>query len=210
MKPTEVDTRINRALNGVRQAYRAVIKRVNTSGDKVKMQVAGLADETGQDYEMFQTFGITSNPPTDTEAIVIPLGGKSSHSIIIATENGSYRVKSLAPGEVAIYNQDGAKITLKKGKIIEVDCTDFKVNCVNYSVNASAGASFETPNLKASAQLTAAGQINGNGGMSVSGGTGTVFTGTVVHTGGKFSSMGVVLHLHTHKDSLGGQTGLPT
>ena len=198
MNPKQIDGRIKNALNSVRQAYRSLIKRVNTSGPTVKIQIQGLEGETGQDYDLFQQFGFTCNPPVETEAIVIPLGGQTSHSIAIATEAGQYRIKSLASGEVAIYNQDGASITLKKGKIINVDCTEYNVNCQKYSITATAGASYTTPSLTTSAQFTAQGQINGNGGMVVSGGTGATFTGNLTHSGGNLSSNGVILHAHVH------------
>ncbi len=210
MTPKQIDGRIKNFFNGIRQAYRAKIKRVNTGTDIAKVQVEALAGETGQDYDLMAHFGFTYNPPIDSEAIVIALGGQTSHSIIIATENGSYRIKSLKPGEVAVYNQSGASITLKEGRIIDVDCDEYNVNTQKYNVTAPAGSTFTTPNLTTSAMLTAQGQINGNGGMSVQGGTGTTFSGNMMHTGGYIMSNGVVLHLHTHQDSIGGMTGLPT
>jgi len=88
--------------SGVRQAFRGVLNRIISSNPIQTAQVAGLADETLQDVEHIQQFGFTSNPPAGTEAIIIPLGGTSTHGIIIATENGNYRIKSLASGEVAV------------------------------------------------------------------------------------------------------------
>jgi len=75
--------------SGVRQAFRGVLNRINSSNPIQTAQVAGLADETLQDVEHIQQFGFTSNPPAGTEAIIIPLGGTSTHGIIVATENGN-------------------------------------------------------------------------------------------------------------------------
>lgn len=212
MTPKEVDGRVNRLLDSVRKPFRALIKRVNASTPTAKIQVDGLSGETGQDFELMQSFGFTSNPPVDTQAVVLALGGKTSHSVIIATENGAYRVKSLQSGEVAIYNQDGAQITLKKGKIIDVECTEYNVKCEKYNVNASSGAKFDTPMLETSQKLTSQGQISGNNGMTIQGGDGgeTVrLTGNMTHTSGHITSNGVVLDTHTHTDSMGGTTGNP-
>lgn len=212
MNAKEVDSRIKNMINGVRSSFRALVKRVNAGTPTAKIQVDALAGETGQDFELMQSFGFTSNPPVDTQAVVLALGGKTSHSVIIATENGAYRVKSLQSGEVAIYNQDGAKITLKKGKIIDVECTEYNVKCEKYTVNASSGANFNTPMLETNQQFTSQGQIAGNGGMTIEGGEGgeTVkLKGNMNHTDGHITSNGVVLDVHTHKDSLGGSTGEP-
>ncbi|HEH9715082.1 TPA: phage baseplate assembly protein, partial [Pasteurella multocida] len=109
------------------------------SGDNIqKAQVSGLAGETLQDVELMQQFGFTSVPPAGTQVVVVPVGGKTTHSIIIATENGAFRVKNLENGETALYDQSGSTIILKQGRLVEVDCDTFKLNCKTYQVNASA------------------------------------------------------------------------
>lgn len=82
---------------------------------------------------MFQQYGFTSNPPVGTKAIMLPLNGRTSHSVVIATEHASYRLKSLKSGELAIYSDEGSNIILKRGKIIEVNCDEYIVNTKNIS-----------------------------------------------------------------------------
>lgn len=202
-------------LADVRQAFRGVINLVK-SGDSIqKAQVSGLAGETLQDVELMQQFGFTSVPPAGTQVVVVPVGGKTTHSIVIATENGVFRVKNLKNGEVAIYDQSGSTIILKQGRLIEVECDTFKLNCKTYQVNATTSADFTTPKLETSAILTAQGQINGNGGMAVQGGSGATFSGNVVQTGGDFTTDGDVVASgkslvgHTHPGDSGGNTGAP-
>ncbi|HDR1020943.1 TPA: phage baseplate assembly protein V [Pasteurella multocida] len=202
-------------LADVRQAFRGVINLVK-SGDSIqKAQVSGLAGETLQDVELMQQFGFTSVPPAGTQVVVVPVGGKTTHSIVIATENGAFRVKNLKNGEVAIYDQSGSTIILKQGRLIEVECDTFKLNCKTYQVNATTSADFTTPKLETSAILTAQGQINGNGGMAVQGGSGASFSGNVEQTGGNFTTSGDVvasgksLVSHTHPGDSGGNTGAP-
>jgi phage baseplate assembly protein V len=124
------------------------------------VQLKGLAGEQLQDAELFQHFGFTSCPPAGTQCIVLPIGGQTSHAIIIATENGAYRLQ-VASGEMAIYSDEGAFVHIKKGRIVEVECDEYlvktkkyTVETEDYGVTASAGATFETPLLKASDQLS--------------------------------------------------------
>jgi phage baseplate assembly protein V len=141
-------------------------------------------------------------------AVILPVGGKTSHGIVIATEHGSYRLKALAPGEVALYTDEGAKIVMKRGRLIETDCDVFKVNCQTWEVNASASATFNTPALTASAVFNAHGQINGSGGMAISGGSGAHVAGTLTATEDVVAAGKSGAH-HTHPGDSGGITGEP-
>ncbi|MEE6042812.1 phage baseplate assembly protein V, partial [Avibacterium paragallinarum] len=153
--------------------------------------------------------------PTGTQAVIIPIGGQTSHGIVIATENGAFRVKNLQGGEVAIYDQSGSTIVLKQGRLIEVDCDNFVLNCKTYQVNAQTEANFITPKLETSQIFTAQGQINGNGGMAVQGGSGATFSGDVTQTDGSFTTDGDVnasgksLVNHIHTGDNGGNTSSP-
>lgn len=157
----QIDYRINSALNRVRRAFRAVLKRTDSSGKVQTVQAGALAGEKLQDNELFQHYGFTSCPLPGTMAIVLPLNGSTSHGIVIATEHGGYRLKNLKPGEVAIYTDEGASIIMKRGKIIEVNCDEYIVNTKKYNVKAEAysvgatqKASFETPLLSASNDIS--------------------------------------------------------
>lgn len=157
----KVDQRINTALNRIRNAFRGVLTRVNSTGPAQTIQGKGLGAEQLQDMELFQHYGFTSNPLPGTMAVVLPINGKTSHGIVIATEHGRYRLKELKPGEVALYTDEGCNIVLKRGKIIEANCDDFIVNAKNkysvntadYDVNATNKANFDTPLLKATNDL---------------------------------------------------------
>ncbi|WP_215782010.1 phage baseplate assembly protein V [Paludibacterium sp. B53371] len=211
----DVDKRIRRAMAGVRQAFRGVLTLVNSGTSVQLVKGDGLAGEPLQDLELFQDYGFTSNPLPGSMAVILPVGGKTSHGIVIATEHGSYRLKALAPGEVALYTDEGAKIVLKRGRLIETDCDEFKVNCKTWEVNASDKADFNTPMLTASTAVTAKGQITGQGGLAVSGGDGASFSGDVRQTGGGISTDGDVvasgksLVHHKHPGDSGGVTDEP-
>lgn len=165
----QVDQRIRAALRGFRLAFRGRLTRVKSNLTIQQVQVKGLAGEQLQDAEFFQHFGFTSCPPAGTQCIVLPMGGQSSHSIIIATENGAYRIQNLASGEVAIYSSEGAYVHIKKGRIIEADCDEYRVKtkkyiveAEQYSVEASDNAAFTTPKLDTSQDFKAGGEIEDN------------------------------------------------
>ncbi|MNV65734.1 Bacteriophage Mu Gp45 protein [compost metagenome] len=143
-----------------------------------------------QEAEVFQQYGVTSVPPDGAMAIVLPLGGCTSHGVVIATEHSQYRIKGLKPGEVAIYTDEGASIVLKKGKVVEVTCDDYHVECKRFSVTASERADVDTPTLSTSKQLIAQGVITGKGGMSITGGNGITATSLTVN--------GIKIESHKH------------
>jgi len=209
-----IDKRIRKALSGIRLAFRGVLTRITTTGGVQTAQVAGLAPEGLEGIEMFQQYGFTTVPPEGAMAIVLPLGGRTSHGIVIATEHSSYRLQGLESGEVAIYTDEGASIVLKRNRIIAVDCDEWQLNCKKYSVSASESAAFTTPELSTSAKLTAQGFICGNGGMAIKGGDGGVtasFEGNISHKGGTITSVAVTIngvnigpHIHDTPDGPSG------
>lgn len=196
------------ALGAVRQAFRGTLNLVKSADNIQKAQVSGLADETLQDVELMQQFGLTSVPPAGTQVVVLPMGGETTHSIVIATENGSFRVKNLKSGETAVYDESGSTIILKQGRLIEIDCDILKIT-------ATKKVDISSPLVETDHVFTAQGQINGNGGMAVQGGSGASFTGNVTQTKGSFTTDGDVtangksLVSHTHPGDSGGVTGKP-
>ncbi|MDF0377702.1 phage baseplate assembly protein V [Methylophilus sp. YYY-1] len=126
----DVDKRIKRALGSMRLAFRGRLMRVNTSPSVALVQGEGLKLEKLQDNELFQDYGFTSNPPPGTEGIVLPIGGKTVHGIVIATEHGSYRLTGLKSGEVALYTMFGDSIVLRQNHEIEiVAASELKITC---------------------------------------------------------------------------------
>ncbi|KNC92533.1 phage baseplate assembly protein V [Trabulsiella odontotermitis] len=211
----KVNQRIREAGQGIRQAFRAVLTATNSATKVQLLQLVGLKNEGLDGAEYFQHYGFTSNPLPGSMGIVIPLNGSTSHSVIIATEHGTYRLKALKPGEVALYTDEGASVVMKRGRIIETTCDEYIVNCKTYTVVAEQSADFTTPQLTASAQVIAQGKITGNGGMAIKGGgeggyTAT-FEGGVNHTGGTFDSVDVTIngvkigpHIHNTPDGPSG------
>ncbi|RQZ25137.1 phage baseplate assembly protein V [Burkholderia sp. Bp9017] len=192
----EVRKQIDRALAGVRQAYRAVISFCASDTPVQLAQVDGLAAETTPDIELFQHYGFTSNPPEGSMAVVIPLGGKTSHGVIVATEHESYRIQGLKPGEIAIYTDEGDSIIFRRGRIIDIVTETL-------NIAASKEVNMDTPRVNMTKQLNVQEQITGQGGMAVSGGNGVEVDGSMkvsqdVEAGGK----SLVHHKHPYDDGI--------
>lgn len=177
-----IDTRIRRHLAGIRLAFRGVITLVKAAGAVQFVQLDGMSGERLQDAELLQQFGFTSNPPPGSMAVVLPIGGRTAHGIIIATEHGSYRLQSLANGEAALYNQWGDYVALKADRRMQV------VSAV--AVDITAPAVTMSGDLAVQGNIVSQGDVSDHGNKSMLG-------------------MRNVFNAHTHTDPQGGSVGVP-
>nr|DAP60617.1 MAG TPA: baseplate assembly protein V [Caudoviricetes sp.] len=188
--------------DAVRQAFRGRLSATQTGNTLATTQVQGLAGETLQEVEQMQQFGFTSHAPAGSEVIVLPLGGDTTHGIVIASEHGSFRLKNLQGGEVAVYDQSGSSVVLRQGRLIEMDCD-------NLIIRAKQKVLIDSPLVEASEQVLAKGQITGQNGLAISGGEG----GDAVRIEGSLKTTGDVVagdisvQQHTHPGDSGGTTG---
>lgn len=178
MNPLETMRReIDRAKASIRQAFRGVIAGYRHRGaEPMLIQGEGLAGEPLQDMEFYQHGGFVSGPPAGTKKIILPLGGKTKHSVIIATEYGQYRVE-VAPGECALYHmtEPDCWVHLKAGRVIAARCRRYEVVAdeeISFTApviraNAADTMQIETPELGVSEHVTVGGDMivdNNSGG----------------------------------------------
>jgi phage gp45-like len=88
-------------------------------------------------------------------AVVLPVGGKTAHGIVIATEHATYRLKGLESGEVALYTDEGDSIILKRGRLIEVTTETLKINATNHVEMNSPRVQLNTPLVKTTGRIEA-------------------------------------------------------
>lgn len=205
-----IESRISRALNALRMPFRMVIDRVTTGKGVKKVYGEGLASETVKGAELFQQYGLSSCPPGGTMAVVVPLGGVSTHAMVVATEHAAFGV-NLATGEVAVYHQEGHFMHFKNGRIIEVECDEYRVSCKRFQVTATEGASVTTPRLVASGQVEINGLVTGKGGLALSneGGDAARINGKIDVSEDVIAG-GISVVKHHHRESDGGQTDAPS
>lgn len=102
----------------IRQAVaRCVVALVNDAAKMQGLQVQVLADEVLDNREHFQHYGFTSVPHAGAEGIMLSVNGQRAHGVVINVDDRRYRLTGLAPGEVAIYDDLGQKIELKRDQI---------------------------------------------------------------------------------------------
>lgn len=205
-----IDDRIRRFLNAMRKPFRMVIDRVTTGKGVKKVSGEGLSREPVEDVELFQHYGFCSCPPGGTMAVVVPLGGVSSHAMIVATEHAAFGV-DLATGESAMYHKEGHFVHMKNGRIVQVDCDTYRVRCKRYEVTATEGANVETPKLAASHVMEVNGALVGKGGLALSnkGGESTATIEGKIDVSEDVIAGGVSLAKHHHKDARGDETDAP-
>lgn len=100
---------------------RGVIRAVNDSSELQECQLGLLAGELRDGMERFQEYGYTSVPLPGAETAAVFVSGNRDHGIIVATDDRRFRLKNLAPGEVALYTDEGDQIVFKRGRKIQID-----------------------------------------------------------------------------------------
>jgi len=190
-------------------AARCVLRLVNDGLKMQAVQVGVLADETIDDVERVQNYGLTSVPLPGAEGICLFLGADRAHGVVIAMDDRRYRLKGLKGGEVALYTDEGDSVVLKRGRIMEATTETFNLKAgtaVNietpvYNVAATTGVNFKTP---------AFGLTDMSGGAATATMTGSLHTTGLITTdadvvAGTVSQRG---HEHPENDN-GGPTGPP-
>jgi phage gp45-like len=99
---------------------RATVSAVDDAKKIQIVQLDLLEGETRDEIERLQNYGFTSNPRTGAEAAVIFVGGRRDHGLAIAVDDRRYRIANLESGEVAVFNDTGAKIVFKANGDIEL------------------------------------------------------------------------------------------
>lgn len=131
---------------------RGIVRLVNDALKLQEVQIALLADETSDQVERFQNYGITSVPLSGAEGVFLSVGGSRDHGVIIAIDDRRYRLKGLQPGEVALYDDQGQVIKLKRGKAIEI------TGCDTLTATCAVSVTLDTPLLTCTGNL----QVDGN------------------------------------------------
>lgn len=91
---------------------KGLIKTIDDSQKLQLLKVYLSASNEQEEIERIQEYGLTSNPPTESEAIVVQCAGAADNLVCLKVDSAEYRIKDLGSGEVAIYSQHGQKVVL--------------------------------------------------------------------------------------------------
>lgn len=121
---------------------RARIRGVK-EGSVQTARAEALENDAKDEAERWQDYGFACNP-VDGQGLVINAGG---HTIVLRMDRISERPQ-LGAYEVSVWHKEGHSVTLKAGKLVQVDCDTLVIN-------AAVGITLNTPEVNASAKVTA-------------------------------------------------------
>lgn len=111
----EVVRRHGRMLRNM--AARGVISKVSAGRKMQSLQVRLLAGEVKDNVEHFEPYGYTAHPHTGAEAITLFFDGDRSHGVVLVVADRRYRLQGLEAGEVALHDDQGQKVVIKRDRI---------------------------------------------------------------------------------------------
>ena len=176
---------INKITAPLRRGLKLVVGRgvILGTDDNAKLktaQVKLLDGEIRDGVEMFEQYGLTSNPLPLAEAVLVAVGGNRDHLIAIANGDRRTRKNGLVPGEVAVYHHEGPSLVFHNGGSATLTVPTLTISAT--TVN-SAGEWNHTGRFTASVDVLAqtvslyghkhlGGTISGETDVPIGGGTG--------------------------------------
>lgn len=195
---------------------RATVKLVNAKTKLQTLQLGLLFGELKGDVEHFEPYGFTAHPNPGAEALAAFFGGDRSHGIVVTVADRRFRLKELKQGEVALYDDLGQKIVLTRDGIALTTPLNLTASVQGTMTATVSGATklkcpslvVDCPQSTFTGALTVNKLITGQGGLSISGGSGASVDGSLTTTQDVVAG-GISLQSHTHPGDSGGTTGVP-
>ncbi len=166
--------------------------RVSHGDNKLRdVQLELEGGEVRDEIENLEQYGFTSEPFCDggTDALAVFLDDSSQLGFALNIADRRYRITSMKPGEVAIYDDKGRHIYFKRD-CIEVEGKDDPIN-----VQTAGPVTIKAASVTIDAPTTTF--------------TGKVVVTSTVTAAGDVTGKGVSLASHTHPGDSGGSTGTP-
>jgi phage baseplate assembly protein V len=138
---TETRQRVNMSV------ARGLVALADDGKKMQRVQLRLLSDETKDNVEHFQPYGFTSVPLQGAEAVCVFVGGGRDHGLVVCVDDRRYRLKNLEGGEVALYTDEGTSVVLRRGKIVEVTCKEYRLTCEKLTIEASDSITVTSPSV---------------------------------------------------------------
>lgn len=97
---------------------RAVVTALNSAKKCQALGLSLIAGEQKEDVEHLEPYGFTSAAQDGAEAVALFPSGDRSHGLVLVVADRRYRLKGLARGEVAVYDDQGQSVTLTRTGIV--------------------------------------------------------------------------------------------
>jgi phage baseplate assembly protein V len=129
---------------------RGVVALANSASKLQTLQMRLTAGELKDGMEHLEPYGFTSCPHEGAEGLAAFMGGDRSHGVVIVVADRRYRLQALAAGEVAIYTDEGDKIHLRRGRIIDIETGTL-------NISAATAVNFNTPTITQTGEIVSQG-----------------------------------------------------
>ena len=139
---------------------RAVVRLIDDAREAQELQIDLLEDESQDAVERFQNYGFTSAPHPGAEALVACVGGLRSHAVAIVVEDRRYRLKNLAQGEVAMFDDLGNVITLGRDRMTITAVSELKITAPDIVITGNVAI---TGDVAVTGAITATGDVSAAG-----------------------------------------------
>jgi len=99
---------------------RAIVKLIYPDEQVQELQVVALQNEVLDKIEHIEPYGLTAHPLKESEAVLLSVGGRRSHTIVINVGDRRYRLTTLTEGQVALYDANGSTIIMNNDGTITI------------------------------------------------------------------------------------------
>lgn len=187
----------------------ARVLRVDDSGPLQLIRIEGFIGELREDCPRIGEWGLASNPPDDSQAVVAALGANRGQLVVIGVEDRGTRPKNLAKGESGLYSIGGNRVRLLPTGAIEIEGPAGSIAIApdgalelagpvgNLAIDAAGAVTLGGLTISATSAGTVS--ITGAGAVTISGGTVSLGPSTTID--------GKPFLAHTH---LSAAPGVPT
>jgi phage baseplate assembly protein V len=140
------------------------VSLADDTGDLQMLQVTegavggGMKDRVTDKVPRITEFGFTSVPPLDAEVIVLYRAGDRSKPVVMATSHRPSRLKDLQPGDSALYDSAGSKVTITAAGILVEAAPGLPV-----IVRSDTKITLDAPNVECTGNFKADQLLTGDG-----------------------------------------------
>lgn len=189
--------------------------RVDDSGALQLVTVEGFRGELRDECPRIGEWGLASNPPSSSQAVVLALGADRGQLVVIGVEDRDTRRKNLPAGAVEIYSEHAtARIRIDAAGVISIDGTQLNGTTGPVALNVTGNVAITasgavTVNATGAATITAASAaVTAAGAATVTAGGAATISGGSVSIGANSVIDGKNFLAHTHNVvAVGSPTG---
>lgn len=187
-------------------AARGIVRLVYSEPKLQRLQVGVLASQL-LELDHAESYGLTARPRPGAEAVVLfPLASRAQ-GVVIATPDRRYRLTILEEGEVALYDDLGQVVHLKRDRVLVKSPTRVRVEAPLVEVAGATKVELVAPLVAITGNVTVTGSVVAAGGISSGG---AAVAGQVSDALGALGALRSAYNVHTHPESVGTVTGPPT